>query len=86
MSEEKEYHLGFFHKYLTVWVALCILIGIGLGATFPAAAQLLNSLQVAQANIPVAIFLFVENLICFGGVYLLLYTLRGNVYRSYVWR
>jgi ACR3 family arsenite transporter len=58
MSEKKEYQLSFFHKYLTVWVALCILAGIGLGAAFPSAAQLLNSLQVAQVNIPVAIFLF----------------------------
>lgn len=58
MAEAKEYRLSFFHKYLTVWVALCILAGIGLGAAFPAAAQLLNSLQVAQVNIPVAVFLF----------------------------
>lgn len=58
MDETKEYQLSFFHKYLTVWVALCILAGIGLGVAFPASAQLLNSLQVAQVNIPVAIFLF----------------------------
>lgn len=58
MTETKEYRLGFFHKYLTLWVALCILAGIGLGAAFPAAAQFLNSLQVAQVNIPVAFFLF----------------------------
>ena len=58
MSVQKEYELGFFHKYLTVWVALCILIGIGLGAAFPGAAQFLNSLAIAQVNIPVAIFLF----------------------------
>ena len=58
MSYEKEYELGFFHKYLTLWVALCIMAGIGLGAAFPGAAQFLNSLSVAQVNIPVAIFLF----------------------------
>jgi arsenite transporter len=58
MSVQKEYELGFFHKYLTVWVALCIIVGIGLGAAFPGAAQFLNSLSIAQVNIPVAIFLF----------------------------
>jgi arsenite transporter len=58
MTEAKEYRLSFFHKYLTVWVALCILAGIVLGAAFPSAAQFFNSLQVAQVNIPVAIFLF----------------------------
>jgi arsenite transporter len=58
MTAQKEYELGFFHKYLTVWVALCILTGIGLGAAFPGVAQFLNSLSIAQVNIPVAIFLF----------------------------
>ena len=58
MSAQKEYELGFFHKYLTVWVALCILAGIGLGAAFPKAAGFLNSLAVAQVNIPVALLLF----------------------------
>ncbi|MDY6827580.1 MAG: ACR3 family arsenite efflux transporter [Bacillota bacterium] len=58
MTVKKEYELGFFHKYLTIWVALCILFGIGLGAAFPGAARFLNSLSVAQVNIPVAIFLF----------------------------
>lgn len=58
MNTQKAYTLGFFQKYLTVWVALCILVGIGLGAAFSGAAQFLNSLSVAQVNIPVAIFLF----------------------------
>jgi arsenite transporter len=58
MSVQKEYELGFFHKYLTVWVALCIIAGIGLGGAFPKAAGFLNSLAIAQVNIPVAILLF----------------------------
>ncbi len=58
MTAQKEYELGFFHKYLTVWVALCIIIGIGLGAVLPGVAEFLNSLSIAQVNIPVAIFLF----------------------------
>ncbi len=55
---EKGYELSFFHKYLTVWVALCIIIGVGLGSAFPAAVQFLDSLSVQHVNIPVAIFLF----------------------------
>jgi ACR3 family arsenite transporter len=58
LSTQKEYALSFFHKYLTVWVALCILTGIGMGAAFPRAASFLNSLSVAQVNIPVAVLLF----------------------------
>jgi arsenite transporter len=58
VSVQKEYELGFFHKYLTVWVALCIIVGIGLGAAFPKVAGFLNSLAIAQVNIPVAVLLF----------------------------
>ncbi len=58
MSEEKTYKLTFFHKYLTIWVGLCIVIGIALGATLPGIADLLNSLAIAQVNIPIAILLF----------------------------
>ncbi len=58
MTEEREYQLSFFHKYLTVWVALCIVIGIGLGQVIPWAAEYLSEIQVAQVNIPIAILLF----------------------------
>ncbi len=58
MSEDKAYELGFFHKYLSVWVALCILIGIGLGRVIPGAAEFLSEIQVEQVNIPIAILLF----------------------------
>ncbi len=57
-NQNKEYELGFFHKYLTLWVALGILIGVGLGRVIPGAAQFLSDIQVAQVNIPIAILLF----------------------------
>lgn len=56
MTEKKG--LGLFEKYLTVWVALCILLGIGLGRMFPNVAGFLNSLQYFQVSIPIAICLF----------------------------
>jgi len=58
MTAQKEYELGFFHKYLTIWVALGILVGVGLGRVIPGAAQFLSDIQVAQVNIPIAILLF----------------------------
>ncbi len=58
MAEEKDYQLGFFHKYLSVWVVLCILAGIALGRIVPGVAQYLSEIQVEQVNIPIAIFLF----------------------------
>lgn len=58
MAEQKEYQLSFFHKYLSLWVALCILVGIGLGRVIPGVSQTLSEIQVYQVNIPIAILLF----------------------------
>lgn len=55
---EKARELGFFERYLTLWVILCMAIGIGLGALFPGAAEVINSLSIEQVNIPIAILLF----------------------------
>jgi ACR3 family arsenite transporter len=55
---KKERKLGIFEKYLTVWVGLCIIIGILFGRLFPGIADLLNSLQYYQVSIPIAIGLF----------------------------
>ncbi len=50
--------LGFFEKYLSVWVLACMAAGIGLGALFPRTAEILGALSIADVNIPVAVFLF----------------------------
>lgn len=55
---ERARDLGFFERYLTIWVLLCMAAGIGLGSLFPQAAQALNAMSIANVNIPVAIFLF----------------------------
>ena len=46
--------LGLFERYLTLWVALCIVAGIALGALAPAPFQALGSLSLANVNLPVA--------------------------------
>lgn len=46
--------LGLFERYLTLWVALCIVAGIGLGRLAPGPFQALGKMTVAQVNIPVA--------------------------------
>ena len=56
MKDERK--LGLWEKYLTLWVALCIILGILLGRTFPQISGLLAGLTVAQVSIPVAILLF----------------------------
>lgn len=42
--------LGFFGKYLTVWVILCILAGIGLGRIAPGVAQFLDGLEARRSH------------------------------------
>ncbi len=50
--------LGIFERYLTLWVALCIIAGIALGRLAPAPFQALGSLSVANVNIPVAVLIW----------------------------
>ena len=50
--------LSFFEKYLTLWVFLCIIIGIALGRTFPGVAVALDKMSIYQVSIPIAICLF----------------------------
>ena len=55
---EKERKLGIWGKFLTLWVALCIGAGIGLGRLFPELPDMLTRLEVAGISIPIAILLF----------------------------
>ncbi len=55
---EKERKLGIWGKYLTLWVALCVGAGIGLGRLFPDLSDVLAKLEVANISIPIAILLF----------------------------
>ncbi len=50
--------LNFFEKYLTVWVFLCIVLGIGCGRLFPQLAVMLDAMSVYQVSLPIAICLF----------------------------
>lgn len=50
--------IGFFEKYLTLWVLLCIAAGIGLGALFGEEMKVISSWEIAHVNIPVAILIW----------------------------
>ena len=50
--------LGVFERYLTFWVALCIIAGIALGHWLPAAFQAIGRAEVAQVNLPVAVLIW----------------------------
>ncbi|HSD59536.1 MAG TPA: bile acid:sodium symporter, partial [Burkholderiales bacterium] len=51
--------LGFFERYLTLWVALCIAGGILLGQIFPGLFRVVGRLEIAQVNLPVGILIWV---------------------------
>ena len=51
--------MGIFERYLSVWVSLCILIGLVAGNLTPALFQWFAALEVAHVNIPVAIFIWI---------------------------
>jgi len=54
----EERSLGFFEKYLTLWVIGCIGLGILLGKLFPQVAVTLDKISIHQVSIPIAICLF----------------------------
>lgn len=56
--ERKKGGLGFFEKYLTVWVILCIIAGILIGQKLPAFPEFLSKFTYAQVSIPVAILIW----------------------------
>jgi len=46
--------IGVFERYLTLWVALCIVVGTALGHLLPASFARLGGIEVAKVNLPVA--------------------------------
>jgi ACR3 family arsenite transporter len=50
--------MSFFERFLSLWVALCIVAGIGLGRLFPGFFERLGGLEVAQVNLPVAVLIW----------------------------
>ncbi|WP_310627438.1 ACR3 family arsenite efflux transporter [Limnohabitans sp.] len=51
--------MNFFERYLTAWVALCIVVGIALGQWQPALFQAIGQFEYAQVNLPVGLLIWV---------------------------
>ena len=51
--------IGFFERWLSVWVLLCIVAGIAVGEFMPAPIQALGRLELARVNIPVGVLIWV---------------------------
>lgn len=56
-----ERQLAFFERYLSVWVALCMLVGIALGKLLPSAVRMVRGLEFGQGshiNAPIAVLIW----------------------------
>ena len=47
-----------FERYLTFWVALCIVVGIALGHAFPSVFHVIGAAEIAKVNMPVAVLIW----------------------------
>ncbi len=58
MKEEKAQDIGFFERYLTIWVALCMVTGILIGRFLPVIPEFLGRFEYANVSIPIAILIW----------------------------
>ena len=55
----KQSPISFFERYLTAWVFVCILAGVGLGQLLPTIFQSIGAMEVAHVNLPVGVLIWV---------------------------
>lgn len=58
MSKTADKSISFFQRFLSLWVLLCMGIGVLLGHFLPAVASFLSNLQIAQINFPIAVLIW----------------------------
>jgi ACR3 family arsenite transporter len=51
--------MSIFERYLTLWVGLCIVVGIALGEAFPQMMQVIGGIEIARVNLPVGLLIWV---------------------------
>jgi len=59
MSNESKSGIGFFQKFLTLWVALCMVAGVLIGRFIPAVPEFFGQFEYANVSIPTAILIWV---------------------------
>ena len=50
--------MSVFERYLTLWVGLCIVVGIALGGLLPGPFQIIGAAEIAKVNLPVALLVW----------------------------
>ena len=59
MPDESPSPMGIFERFLSVWVALCIIAGVGLGILIPEAFQTIAAIEYANVNLVVAVLIWI---------------------------
>lgn len=59
MDNEKTRGIGFFQKHLTIWVAICMVVGILIGKFIPQIPTFLNKFEYYKVSIPIAILIWI---------------------------
>ncbi len=58
MEKQKATGISFFERYLTVWVAICMVVGVLIGRFLPAIPEFLGNFEYANVSIPIAILIW----------------------------
>jgi ACR3 family arsenite transporter len=58
-KKEKNTGIGFFQKYLSVWVILCMVVGVLIGKFIPVIPMFFNKFEYAKISVPIAILIWV---------------------------
>ncbi len=58
MSKQKNEGIGFFERYLTIWVIICMALGIAIGKFIPAFPEFMGNFEYANVSIPIAILIW----------------------------
>ena len=58
MNKEAE-KMSFFDRYLSIWVAICIVVGIAIGKLLPIVPETLGQLEYANVSIPIAVLIWI---------------------------
>lgn len=59
MSEKVSQGMGFFERYLTLWVSLCMVVGVLIGKFLPQLPAFLGRFEYAKVSIPIAILIWI---------------------------
>lgn len=58
MEKDNSKGIGFFERYLTIWVVLCMVVGVLIGKFIPGIPEFLGRFQYANVSIPIAILIW----------------------------